>query len=205
MKDNNLKVLLKDSKTKSIILLCLYLFMMSILIIIVRLNPKKVVEPSIPVDSIKAIEKLKIFTNYQYEYLINYNEKNSTFIGTRYNEEEIFMYDNKNYYLKGLLLYEINNNKISPTTQEFDIRNFRTENIYLLINNIKPTLELEIEGVKSKEYYIHKNNLKITTYEKDNIINKIVLFYIDNNVNCTIHLTNVGKITSLNTNFELEE
>ncbi|MEG1647202.1 MAG: hypothetical protein RRY16_01905 [Bacilli bacterium] len=205
MKDNNLKELLKDSKTKSIILLCLYLFMMSILIIIVRLNPKKVVEPSIPVDSIKAIEKLKIFTNYQYEYLINYNEKNSTFIGTRYNEEEIFMYDNKNYYLKGLLLYEINNNKISPTTQEFDIRNFRTENIYLLINNIKPTLELEIEGVKSKEYYIHKNNLKITTYEKDNIINKIVLFYIDNNVNCTIHLTNVGKITSLNTNFELEE
>lgn len=210
----NFKELMKNEQSRKIVLLCIYLFMMFVLVLIVRINPgnNRMIDTYTPIDkitetdSIKAIEKLK-YTNYQYQYTINYLDNIYNLNGTRYNNEEIFIYNTNKYFLKNNELYEIDDYKIILTNTDISLlQGIKSEAIYEFINSLNPTLELEVDSVIIKEYNIVDeletgNNIYIKTYEKDNYINKIELIYENKGLKIEINYSNIGKVSKLNTNF----
>lgn len=208
----NLKELLKDEQKRKIVLLCLYLFMMFVIVLMVRINPgNNIVQNDITktddieiIDNVSAIEKLK-YTNYQYEYNVTRNEENYIITGTRYNDEEIFNCNNKNYFLKQNELYEIDGYRIIMTNENTSFFNqIRSEKIYDLISNLEPILELDVNDEVSKEYNVstfEMDSINIKTYEKNKYINKIELNYVSSGLNVVINYSNVNKVSKLNTNF----
>lgn len=206
-----MKELLKDSKSKSIVLLFLYLFMMIVIVMITR-PVNNVSEPieTKKEENLTPYEIMEQKTNYQYEYIINYDNADYIIKGTRYNNEEIFSYLDKNYYIRKDNIYEINNNVITKIEGSNLLFDLKSELIYKAIKNITPTLELDTNGIISREYYLPNNEdtVKITTYEENNEINKVNIVNdgIESGyINITINYKNIAKINEFNTNFKLEE
>lgn len=221
-----IKELWKNPKTHALMVLGIYAFFFAIVIIYIQIGSSiKNTEPNIN-NNYSSLDNLNNMKTYEYKYLITKvtNETNIINVeGIKYNNQNSFkiLNDNQTYYIEDdlikpndlfpddLYLLEIEPNKI----YEYILANDKYSEIEYSDGSKKIEYLISLNDIKTElDIYeqLNDDQIKITTYEEDNVIYKIELNLSEyvklkneeiNNYNIEINYTNINKIS----NYKVEQ
>lgn len=198
----NKEDLLKTPRGRAIIKLGLYLvFFVVIAVLFHASNSTSNTKPDVPKKS--ALEVYSDMTNYEYTYLYN-----DTLMNGKVYRDSLYFEINEDAYYVNKNVYKVNKetNEIEPVELDklYYIDNHMISN-YIKKGNIIGKNEDYMNNVISITYGIDNEDekLNVTTYEKDELIFKVVL-NIDTNT-IEINYSNIGKVSNFIKDFKVKE
>lgn len=198
----NKEDLLKTPRGRAIIKLGLYLvFFVVIAVLFHASNSTSNTKPDVPKKS--ALEVYSDMTNYEYTYLYN-----DTLMNGKVYRDSLYFEINEDAYYVNKNVYKVNKetNEIEPVELDklYYVDNHMISN-YIKKGNIIGKNEDYMNNVTSITYGIDNEDekLNVTTYEKDELIFKVVL-NIDTNT-IEINYSNIGKVTNFIKDFKVKE
>lgn len=143
---------LRDPKKRALTQLGLYLLFFIFVFAVLSSGNSSI--PNYVLDTKKNVDDTSVIS-YEYVYEINDNNNSLIINGTYKNNEEVFNYNNVNYYRKDDKLY-INNSELTPVENiNFNIDKFKYNSIDNLIKNSDFINETEYnDGNKKSNYFI---------------------------------------------------
>lgn len=194
-----IKELLKNKRYRALIILGLYLVFMSFVVMSIRTAPTNETK----VDN--RLEEFKLKTNYNYTYTIKTTKdeivETKTILGTRYNNKNQLIYEDKTYLFDNVLIgFPINEIDLSKLTYDYiysyikestninDIYTLKLSNFMKIVNGVNITSE---------------NNILINILFTNNIVNQIEIDltkYVNFNQELydqyivTINYSNIGNV-----------
>ena len=209
-----IKELWKHPKYHALIVLGFYFIFFAIISIMIRTSNGK--QSDYDVEPINTLTNYYEMSNYEYEVEIllsgNINDNNKI-KGIKYNDINEFEDEKtkEKYFFKDNDLYSKVTNELVNDTFYIQMASLKNNNLYTLLENQVETNKIEYNDQSIKKEYVmdnilfsgvELNSLSVTTYEKDNYINKIELYFVYNETiyNIEIDYTNINNINSYNSN-----
>ena len=160
-----IKELRKTPRGRGLLFFAFYFVVFAVLIIIIKLNDgnvytEKDYEPGVAYSfNTSYIEK----NNYHFEYIITKDNTKHLYVGDKYNDTELFTYNNKEYYYDGTKYYiddkEVSNPYLYPEFVDF--------------TNIKSLLKVaKYDSKTSYESGTTKYNFLLSSNTINSLINK---------------------------------
>lgn len=215
----------KDPKTRSIIILSLYIlgFLLLFGYSAIANAFRSSREPSVSMD---AITKLSVIDNYEYVYDVSATTSNGVFSydieGIRYSDNDNFKVLGKDFYIKDNVIYGVIENDNIKDLVQFDLLLIRPDSIYNYLKNADLVNKIEYgTGDKKSIYTIpvsmfnianldiptdNTDTVEIVIYEDSKYVNKIEIDIYNlmkigindlSSYDITINYDNVNNIRSV--------
>lgn len=199
-----IKEIRKDKRKSALASLVIWILFFVLVISCVGRTPKDI---TIKTDTeekeeiiTNSLDNYKNMNSYDVSYLVETNVNNYTINGTYYGEKNYYIYDNNNYYLENDILYYVDNinmqlKKLNIDNNSvfsiIDIKLLTKDSLHTIITSSEEESKTSYKDGKVVKNYIYTTSdnrkMYITTTEKDNIINKIIIDYKEYfNTNYTI-------------------
>lgn len=168
-----IKELRKTPRGKGILFFAFYFVVFLVLIIIIKLNGDNVYKE-------KEYEAGRPYSfdttylennNYHFEYIITKDDKKYIYIGDKYNDKELFQFNNKEYFYDGEKYYvdkkEVTNPYLYP--ELIDIVNIKTL-LELATYDSKTSYE---SGLTKYNFLLSSNTINANVYSKNTDIDEV--------------------------------
>lgn len=168
-----IKELRKTPRGKGILFFAFYFIVFLVLIIVIKLNGNNVYkEKEYEVGKPYSFDTTYVESNnYHFEYTITKDSKKYLYVGDKYNDTELFMFDNKEYYYDGEKYY----------VDKKEVANPYLYSELIEIDNIKKLLELATydsktsyeSGLTKYNFLLSSNTINTNVYSKDTDIDEV--------------------------------
>lgn len=191
---NNVKEVLKDSKKKSIIQLCLYFIFFVFVFIVISSGNDKPIENKVENVDNSADNSVN---NYEYVYRIINNENILEVTGKLKDNEQIFTYNALNYYKNDSGIYLLDDTNLTyPQNIDFNIDKYSYQNMESLIEKSEFIEETTYKDNSKKTTYNININDYFDTLKEENNCNEIDC----SNINATVIVEESDYINNININ-----
>lgn len=212
---DKIKELLSNKRTRAATILGLYLIFFIFLGTMFRKNNANQ-------NQYNNLINLNNYQSYNYSYEIKIDNTTTLISGTKYKNEELFVLNNKKYYIKDNKMFEYtdNLNEKFDYNFSFDVSKFTNDELYQYISNANLVNEDTTNGIIKKDYELSLTKfcnlydeslvtslgyITFMTYEKDKKIYKIEIDltnYVNlddnlDNYNVIIEISNINKIDGI--------
>lgn len=177
---------------RSLIILCIYIIFFALVIASIRGQNSNIIN-SPNANKVDIMEQYKKMNNYQYRVTIK-NEAEQTLIGRVYENKQLIMFNENNYYYNNVYLYKAEEKIYTQTIEnllEFEVWRFSPSFINDLIE--KGNFESKTEyadGIVANTYLVNvadfiklyfgddtdsNDNISVTIYKNDERVSKVEL------------------------------